>query len=188
MSREAIASEIDRTQDAIEKVTGIRPAYFRPPHGGVLAGVWLRTKRSVSAKAAGLAAAGACAVVLGLGWGRSFPINKHIYSSPFAVFACGAAAGLLAVTYWLVDARGRKSWARPFETLGAYALFAYCGSSLGEALLDAGGLRHSLLAWLAGPMGAEHAALAWALCWMLFWFGVVKRVAGETEKVKALLR
>lgn len=33
MSREAIASEIDRAQDAIEKVTGIRPAYFRPPHG-----------------------------------------------------------------------------------------------------------------------------------------------------------
>lgn len=33
MSRAAIAAEIDRTQDAIERVTGIRPAYFRPPHG-----------------------------------------------------------------------------------------------------------------------------------------------------------
>jgi len=33
MSRDEIAYEIDRTQDAIEKVTGIRPAYFRPPHG-----------------------------------------------------------------------------------------------------------------------------------------------------------
>lgn len=32
-SRAEIASEIDRTQDAIEKVTGVRPAYFRPPHG-----------------------------------------------------------------------------------------------------------------------------------------------------------
>lgn len=33
MSRSAIAAEIDLTQDAIEKVTGVRPAYFRPPHG-----------------------------------------------------------------------------------------------------------------------------------------------------------
>lgn len=33
MSRADIASEIDRTQDAIEKATGIRPKYFRPPHG-----------------------------------------------------------------------------------------------------------------------------------------------------------
>lgn len=32
-SRAEIASEIDRTQDAIEKATGIRPKYFRPPHG-----------------------------------------------------------------------------------------------------------------------------------------------------------
>lgn len=32
-SRAEIASEIDRTQDAIERVTGVRPSYFRPPHG-----------------------------------------------------------------------------------------------------------------------------------------------------------
>lgn len=32
-SRETIAAEIDRTQDAIERATGVRPAYFRPPHG-----------------------------------------------------------------------------------------------------------------------------------------------------------
>lgn len=32
-SRDVIASEIDRTQAAIERATGIRPKYFRPPHG-----------------------------------------------------------------------------------------------------------------------------------------------------------
>lgn len=32
-SRAAIAAEIDRAQDVIERVTGVRPAYFRPPHG-----------------------------------------------------------------------------------------------------------------------------------------------------------
>jgi peptidoglycan/xylan/chitin deacetylase (PgdA/CDA1 family) len=33
-SRARIAQEIDRTQEAIEKVTGQRPWYFRPPFGG----------------------------------------------------------------------------------------------------------------------------------------------------------
>lgn len=32
-TRADIAGEIDRTQDAIERVTGVRPVWFRPPHG-----------------------------------------------------------------------------------------------------------------------------------------------------------
>lgn len=32
-ARADIAGEIDRTQDAIEKATGVRPRWFRPPHG-----------------------------------------------------------------------------------------------------------------------------------------------------------
>ena len=32
-SRETIASEIDRTQDVLEKITGERPVWFRPPYG-----------------------------------------------------------------------------------------------------------------------------------------------------------
>ncbi len=33
-SRATIAGEIDRTQDIIEKTTGVRPKVFRPPYGG----------------------------------------------------------------------------------------------------------------------------------------------------------
>jgi peptidoglycan-N-acetylglucosamine deacetylase len=33
-SRSDIGREIDRTQEAIEKVKGLRPSYFRPPFGG----------------------------------------------------------------------------------------------------------------------------------------------------------
>jgi peptidoglycan/xylan/chitin deacetylase (PgdA/CDA1 family) len=32
-SREDMASEIDRTQDVLEKITGTRPVWFRPPFG-----------------------------------------------------------------------------------------------------------------------------------------------------------
>ena len=32
-SRETMAAEIDRTQDVIEKITGTRPVWFRPPFG-----------------------------------------------------------------------------------------------------------------------------------------------------------
>lgn len=141
---------------------------------GVLAGAWLRGERSRGEKAAGLAAAGAAAAALGLAWGRSFPINKHLYSSSFALLACGIAAVLLAVLYWQVDARGRRSWARPFETFGAHALLAYCASSLGEALLDLAGARRALIAGLAVVLAPERAALAWAAGWTLLWFGAVK--------------
>lgn len=33
-SRKFIAQEVDRTQEAIERVTGVRPTLFRPPYGG----------------------------------------------------------------------------------------------------------------------------------------------------------
>ncbi|MBI2386438.1 MAG: polysaccharide deacetylase family protein [Elusimicrobia bacterium] len=33
MGREAIAAEIDRTQDVLERITGTRPVWFRPPYG-----------------------------------------------------------------------------------------------------------------------------------------------------------
>jgi len=39
-SRRSFAREIDRTQDAIEKVTGRRPAIFRPPYGARWIGLY----------------------------------------------------------------------------------------------------------------------------------------------------
>ena len=39
-SRKRFASEIDRTQEAIAKVTGIRPAVFRPPYGARWIGMY----------------------------------------------------------------------------------------------------------------------------------------------------
>jgi len=152
---------------------------------GVLAGIWLRGERSLGEKAAGLACAGAAAVALGLAWGRSFPINKHIYSSSFALLACGAAACLLAALYWQIDARGRRAWSRPFEAFGAHALVVYCASSLGEVLLDLAGLRQAMVSRLAVPLGAEHAALAWAVGWTLLWFGVVTRAAAVQSYFRA---
>jgi peptidoglycan/xylan/chitin deacetylase (PgdA/CDA1 family) len=46
-SRTRIAQEIDRTQDAIEEVTGFRPELFRPPYGGRWFGLYsvLRSRR-----------------------------------------------------------------------------------------------------------------------------------------------
>jgi peptidoglycan-N-acetylglucosamine deacetylase len=45
-SRRMIADEIDRTQSAIESITGVRPTVFRPPYGGRWLGLMqvLRTR------------------------------------------------------------------------------------------------------------------------------------------------
>lgn len=40
MPRRSIAQEIDRTQDAVERITGARPTLFRPPYGVRWFGLW----------------------------------------------------------------------------------------------------------------------------------------------------
>lgn len=150
---------------------------------GVLSGIWLRSNRSMNAKAAWLAAAGACGVVLGLSWGDLLPLNKPIYTSSFALFACGAAAGLLSALYWLVDVRSVRAWTAPFAALGRHALVVYCAASLGEAVLrlvqvaaPGGGtqsLRLALLARLFSGLDIENAALAWASSWTALWLAAV---------------
>jgi predicted acyltransferase len=162
---------------------------------GVLAGVWLRSENPPPAKAAGLAAAGACGAAVCLSWGRWFPINKHLYTSSYAVFATGAAAALLAFLYWLVDVRGRRRWSRPFEEFGMHAPLAFCGSSLGEALLDwatlpmpdgtPGTMRLALRAHLFSWLSPPQASLAWALSWTAFWFAVVKAASLARAQVAA---
>ncbi|MBI5200161.1 MAG: polysaccharide deacetylase family protein [Elusimicrobia bacterium] len=39
-SKQAIAGEIDRTQDAVERISGVRPTLFRPPFGVRWFGLW----------------------------------------------------------------------------------------------------------------------------------------------------
>jgi predicted acyltransferase len=152
---------------------------------GVLAGHWLRagpsSDRPVARIVGGLAVGGLVAAALGWLWGLSFPVNKPLWTSSYALLMAGLAALLLAVCHWAIEVRGRRGWAVPFAILGVHALTLFFLSSLMAKLLfivrvGAGGPR--LQAWLFAHLFAPwasplNASLAYALAYVLLWWALM---------------
>lgn len=97
---------------------------------GVLAGRWLTSWRSGRAEVLGLLASGLAGVALGLAWGRSFPMNKALWTSSFVAFTAGSAAIALAACVALVDLARWRRWAGPFLVFGLNPILAFVGSGL----------------------------------------------------------
>jgi len=97
---------------------------------GVAAGVILTGRRTDPQKAAFLIAGGGAAIVMGLVWDRSFPINKNLWTSSYVLFTSGLASIVLAMCFWLFDARGRHALLRPLIVLGSNALALFVVSGL----------------------------------------------------------
>lgn len=121
---------------------------------GVLAALWLRTKNSTSRKAAALAGVGVLFLILGLAWNPFFPINKKLWTSPFALYAGGwsilcLAASIAIIDIWRIgrdNARASNTAPpessaqhpllyRPLLVFGTNAILAYMISELAEGLL-----------------------------------------------------
>ncbi len=75
---------------------------------GLLTGIWLRTQRTLRAKATGIATAGFSGVLLGGLWNLSFPINKKLWTSSYVLFAGGLSLLLLALCLLIVDLRQKS--------------------------------------------------------------------------------
>jgi predicted acyltransferase len=118
---------------------------------GALAGEWLRPPRS-NYGIAGLLIGGFVALGAGALWARVFPINKNLWTSSYSVFMSGLAAIFLAICLWIVDVRGWKGWARPFEWLGRNAIAAFVASTLVTILM--------LAVKLPGPEGKPRSLYA----------------------------
>ena len=160
---------------------------------GVLAGQWLRSGRAPRTVAAGLAIAGVAVVAVGVLWSLSFPLNKALWTSSYAVFMAGVALIALAACYWLVDILGYRRWATPLAALGVNALVLFFLSSLvarllglirvgtPDASLHAVIFDHLFAPWAAPVQASLAYALAyvvvwWALIWVLYRRDIVLRV------------
>ncbi len=97
---------------------------------GVAAGVILTGRRTPAQRVAFLIAGGGVAIVMGLVWDRSFPINKSLWTSSYVLFTSGLASIVLAGCYWLFDAQGRQAFLRPLIVLGRNALVLFVVSGL----------------------------------------------------------
>ena len=151
---------------------------------GVLAGHWLRTKQSAYEKVAGLFVAGAICVALGWAWNSLFPINKALWTSSYVLFTGGLALQLLALCYWVIDIKGYRRWAKPFEIFGVNAIALYVGAGLMAALLGlikvtgadskkiplGGWIYDNLFASWASPI---NASLAFAIVFVLVWLALM---------------
>jgi len=137
---------------------------------GALAGQWLRSRRTGSAKAAGLAIAGVVFVALGLLWSLAFPIIKILWTSSYVLLAGGLSLLLLALFYWVIDVKGYRRWAFPFVVIGVNAITIY----FLQAFVNFEEISRSFLGGLASHY--EHAAPllipagAFAASWLLLWF------------------
>src|SRR5215216_3764829 len=159
---------------------------------GVLTGHWLRSERTRMEKVVGMFVVGAVCVVLGWSWNPFFPINKSLWTSSYVLFTAGLALQLLALCYWVIDIKGYRHWAWPFEVFGVNALALFVGTGLmvkamalirlphgdGTQISSQGWIfRNLFLSW-ASPINASlFYAIAFILLWLfLMWLLYRKRV------------
>jgi predicted acyltransferase len=127
---------------------------------------------------------GAIAMVVGLMWNWSFPINKNLWTSSYVMFTGGMAAVALAASVWLVDVKMIRWWTRPFVIYGTNPILAYVGSGVMARIIYSlikvpyGGRIVSLQtaiyeAAFASWLAPRNASLAFAVCIVLFWLGIL---------------
>ena len=133
---------------------------------------------------AGLFVAGAICVALGWAWNPFFPINKALWTSSYVLFTGGLALQLLALCYWVIDIKGYRRWAKPFEIFGVNAIALYVGAGLMAELLGlikvtgADGTKIPLGDWIYNNLFASwaspvNASLAFAIVFVLVWLGLM---------------
>lgn len=142
---------------------------------GVLTGAWLRTEKTRYEKAAGMFVLGAACIAVGWGWNAFFPINKALWTSSYVLFTGGLALQFLSLCYWLIDIKGYRKWAKPFEIFGVNAIALYVGSGIMADLLGVIKVQGMPLgAWIyshgfASWLPEVDASLAFAISFVLFW-------------------
>ena len=122
---------------------------------------------------------GAVCVAIGWAWNAFFPINKALWTSSYVLFTGGLALQFLSICYWLIDIKGYRRWAKPFEVFGLNAIALYVvadviamllgtvkvgGAPLGGWIYD-----HMFASW-ASPI---NASLAFAICFVLVCLGLM---------------
>ncbi|MFL5614749.1 MAG: acyltransferase family protein [Gemmatimonadaceae bacterium] len=151
---------------------------------GVLAGRWIGSEHPLEERLNALFGAGCLAMAAGMVWNWAFPINKSIWTSSYVLFTAGLATVTIATIMWLVDVHGVRRWTNFFVIYGTNPLIAFMGSGLvarliysvifvryhGQRMPLQSAIYQSLFAsWLT----AVNASLAFALCFVGLWFGIL---------------
>jgi predicted acyltransferase len=147
---------------------------------GVLAGQVLRGVLPARQKIRTLAVAGLIGVAAGYALNPLTPIIKRICTSSFVIVSGGWCLLALAVSYWLVDVKGKRSGAKFFAIVGMNPIFIYLFQETGGARwLDrlVRPFTTGFFGW-TGHLPAEMltSAGAWALMWLMCYWLYKKRI------------
>src|SRR5687768_2879328 len=152
---------------------------------GIMAGRWIAQPRPLADRIAALAAVGCLAMVVGLMWNWSFPINKNIWTSSYVVFTAGMACATLATIMWIIEEHDVRWWTKPFVIYGVNPIVAFVGSGVLARII------YTLwkVPYEGKPTAVESviyrsvfepafpdprtASLAMALATVLFWLGIL---------------
>jgi predicted acyltransferase len=97
---------------------------------GVLAGYWLRSKRTEMQKIKGFIIAGVVLLVVGWIWGRFFFISRNVWTSSFVLYTSGWSMLIFTLFYWVIDIKGYKKWTLFFVVIGMNAITIWVGQRL----------------------------------------------------------
>jgi predicted acyltransferase len=152
---------------------------------GVMAGRWIGQRRPLVERIAALACAGCLAMVVGLMWNWSFPINKNIWTSSYVIFTAGMACASLATIMWIIEEHDIRWWTKPFVIYGVNPIVAFVGSGVLARILytlwkvpyegtptpvEAVIYRSVFAPAFSDP---RTASFAMAFTTVLFWFGIL---------------
>jgi len=151
---------------------------------GNLAGRWIGQRRPLTERLAGLFAAGALGMMVGLMWNWVFPINKSLWTSSYVVFCGGLACVSLATVMWVVDYQKVRGWTKFFVVYGLNPMMAFVGSGVlarciysifkvardGKRISLQQGIHETLFTPWLSPI---NASLAFAVTFVLFWYAIL---------------
>ncbi len=151
---------------------------------GVMTGRWIAQPKPLIERIAGLFAAGCLAIVVGLMWNWSFPINKNLWTSSYVVFTAGVACVSLATIMWLIDEHGIRWWTRPFVIYGMNPIVAFVGSGVLARIIytlwkvnyngEPTAMETVIYKSVFEPfMEPKNASLAMAFATVVFWFAIL---------------
>ena len=153
---------------------------------GNLAGRWIgQRERPLAERLNGLFAAGAIGMMFALMWHWSFPINKSLWTSSYALFTASMACVALATILWVVDVQKWSGWTKPFVVYGLNPMLAFLGSGLTARMIysilkvNVGGQPVSVVeavyrTFLSFGLAPRNASLLFALCFVTFFYLVLR--------------
>jgi predicted acyltransferase len=151
---------------------------------GVIAGRWISQPKPLIERIAGLFAAGCLAMVVGLMWNWSFPINKNLWTSSYVIFTAGMACASIATIMWIVEDQHVRWWTKPFVIYGMNPIVAFVGSGvLARCIYTLWVVPYNgkptpmetvIYSEVFAPwMEPKNASLTMAFVTVLFWFAIL---------------